>query len=514
MIRQAFISVLLSLVIALGGLCGAGAAATKPQGEVTYAMHVILAPTWFDPAENTGIVSPFMVQYALHDALVKPMPEGPMTPSLAESWTESPDGLSYEFVLRKGVTFHNGELMTAEDVKFSFERYRGAAAKLLKEKVKTVEIMDPHRIRFMLHEPWPDFMTFYATPASGAAWIVPKKYVEQVGDDGFKKHPIGAGPYKFVSHQPGVELILEAFEGYWRKTPNIKRLIKKVVPDESTRLAMLKKGEADIAYLMPGPTGEEVKRTPHLRLVPSGGQATQFICLFDQWDPKSPWHDGRVRLAASHAIDRKAISDVETFGASPVMGSIIPRPFEFALQVEPSAYDPAKAKQLLKEAGYPNGFDAGEMTGTVQYANPAEAVLNYFAAVGIRARFRTMERAAYIAAWTSKKLKNLSFCGAGGFGNAATRVENYFVSTGMYTYGGYPDIDELFEKQARELDRKQREALLHKIQRLAYERVMYIPIYSLVWNTGVGPRVEEPSLGKIPLYYYTAPVEEMRLKAN
>ena len=88
------------------------------------------------------------------------------------------------------------------------------------------------------------------------------------------------------------------------------------------------------------------------------------------------------------------------------------------------------------------------------------------------------------------------------------------LSTGSYSYGGYPDIDELFQQQARELDRNKREAMLHKIQQLAAERMMYLPIYSLVWNTGVGPRVEEPSLGKIPLYYYTAPVEDMRLKAN
>jgi peptide/nickel transport system substrate-binding protein len=247
-------------------------ARAQPQGELTYAMHVTLTPSWFDPAENTGIATPFMVQEALHDALVKPMPQNPMAPSLAESWTESSDGLRYEFVLRRGVMFHNGDLLTADDVKFSFERYRGAAAKLLKDKVKAVEIVAPHRIRFVLHEPWPDFLTFYATPATGAAWIVPKKYLERVGEAGFTKHPMGAGPYKFVSHQPGVELILEAHEKYWRKPPHVKRLSMKIVPDESTRLAMLKKGEADIAYLMLGPVAEEIKRTPSLRLVPSGGQ--------------------------------------------------------------------------------------------------------------------------------------------------------------------------------------------------------------------------------------------------
>src|SRR5438128_1469290 len=173
-------------VIAATSLGLIGPAAAQPQGQITYAMHVTIAAAWFDPAENTGIATPFMVQEALHDALAKPMPGNAMAPSLAESWTESADGLSYEFVLRRGVTFHNGEPLTAEDVKFSFERYRGAGAKILKGKVRAVQIVGPQRIRFVLNEPWPDFLTFYATPATGAAWIVPKKYLAEVGDEGFK----------------------------------------------------------------------------------------------------------------------------------------------------------------------------------------------------------------------------------------------------------------------------------------------------------------------------------------
>jgi len=124
-----------------------------------------------------------------------------MAPCLAESWKESADGLTYEFKLREGLRFHNGDPFTAEDVKFSFHRYRGTAAKLLHERVKAVEIVDPHRVRFVLHAPWPDFLVFYATPATGAAWVVPKKYIENVGEEGFKKQ-IQKLMHERVMHAP------------------------------------------------------------------------------------------------------------------------------------------------------------------------------------------------------------------------------------------------------------------------------------------------------------------------
>jgi len=190
------------------------ALAAAPDGQLTYAIHVAIAPTWFDPAETQGIITPFMVLYALHDAMVKPMPGDGKAACLAEAWTASEDGLTYEFTIRQGVKFHNGEPVTAEDVKFSFERYRGGAHELIKKQVAEIETPDPRHVRFKLKQAWPDFLTFYSS-ASGAGWIVPKKYVEQVGEDGFKQAPIGAGPYKFVSYKPGVELVLEAFDGYW-----------------------------------------------------------------------------------------------------------------------------------------------------------------------------------------------------------------------------------------------------------------------------------------------------------
>src|SRR6185436_6253788 len=174
--------------------------------------------------------------------------------------TASKDGLSYEFVLRKNAKFHNGDPVTAEDVKFTFERYKGASAKLHKVKVKEVQIVAPNRVRFVLKEAWPDFIAFYGTSATGAAWIVPKKYIEKVGEDGYKKAPIGAGPYKFVSFTPGVELVMEAFPDYWRKAPSVKRLVMKSITDESTRAAAVKTGEVDAGFLFGGAVAEDLKR--------------------------------------------------------------------------------------------------------------------------------------------------------------------------------------------------------------------------------------------------------------
>jgi len=472
-----------------------------------------MAPTWFDPAETSGLITPFMVLYALQDAMLKPMPGNPFAPSLAESWTASEDGRSYEFQLRKGPTFHNGEPITSEDVKFSFTRYRGASHDLLASRVASIETPDPQHVRFHLKDPWPDFLTFYGT-ATGAGWIVPKKYIEKVGDDGYLKAPIGAGPYKFVSMKPGVELVLEANESYWRKTPSVKRLVFRMIPDEATRLAALIAGEVDIVYSIRGELADELRRTPGLTLKPVSLAAPFWLYFADQWDPKSPWHDERVRKAASLAIDRDGINKALTLGFSKLTGSIIPQSFDMYWQPPAPVYDPAAAKKLLAEAGFRNGFAAGELFCDASYANLAEAILNNFAQIGIKITLRPIERAAFLKAWGDKKYKNVIQGGSGAFGNAATRLAAFIVGSGTYAYGAYPDIDELFDKQAVELDNKKRTEIVQKIQQMVYERTMIAPIWQLGFINGVGPRVGESGFGLITDFAYTAPYEDITLKAS
>jgi len=491
------------------------AADAAPAGQMTWGVHVTIAPTWFDPAETPGIVTPFMLLYALHDGLVKPMPGNQMAPSLAESWTISKDGLTYDFALRKNVKFHDGSLVTADDVKFSFERYRGASAKALKDRVARIETPAPHRVRFVLKQPWPDFMTFYATPATGAAWIVPKKYLERVGDEGFKKAPVGAGPYRFAAFKPGVELTLEAFESYWRKTPSVKTLVFRVIPDEATRLAALKRGEVDVSYSITGALAEELVRTPGLALVPTHFTFTTWLLFTEQWDPKSPWADKRVRLATNHAIDRAGINQAAYLGKSKLAFSFVPQGMEYFWAPPAYAYDVKKAKALLTEAGYPNGFEGGELFGDTIYGVAiGEPVVNYLQAVGMRVSLRPMERAAFFQQYAEKKLRGLILSGSGAPGNAPTRLEAYAVAGGRYVYGSYPEVDGLFSEQANEANPRVRQQILHKTQQLIHERVMFAPVIEPAFLNGVGGRVAAHGLGSVGNFPYSAPYEDLKLKAK
>ena len=308
-------------------------------------------------------------------------------------------------------------------------------------------------------------------------------------------------------------LVLEAFDQYWRKTPSVKRLVFKSIPEETTRLAALQRGEVDIVYSIRGELAEELERTPGLTLKPVVAPAPFWIYFADQWDPKSPWHDERVRQAASFALDRKAMNDAITLGYSKITGSIIPYSFDFFWQPPIPTFDLAKAKQLLAEAGHPDGFDAGDFYCDSSYSNVAEAALDNFQAAGFRLKLRPLERAAFVEAYSGKKLKNLILGGSGAFGNAATRLEAFVVKGGAYVYGSYPDLDALYQQQAAELDHKKRAAILDKMQQILSERMVYAPIWQLGFLNGVGRRVGESGFGLITDFAYTGPFEDITITA-
>ena len=364
----------------------------------------------------------------------------------------SDDGLTYEFVLRKGVKFHNGEPVTAEDVKFSFERYRGASHKA--DEGPGRRGGDARSAARPLQ-------------AEGAVARLPDLLrqrhrrrldrAEEVRREGRRRRlQEGADrrrPLQVRLVHAGRRAGAEAFDQYWRKTPSVKRLVFKVIPDESTRLAALKRGEVDIAYSIRGELAEELQRTKGLTLKPAVIQAPFWLYFPEQWDPKSPWHDPRVRLAASLAIDRKTINQALTLGHSQDHRQHHSRTTSSTTgSRRRRSTTRRKAKKLLAEAGHANGFDAGDYYCDTSYANlarrcsttcrPSASAPSCGRSSGPRSSRATAE----------KNYKNIIQGASGAFGNAATRLEAFVVKGGTYVYGSYPDIDALFAAAGGELD--------------------------------------------------------------
>src|SRR5215472_8053233 len=287
----------------------------------------------------------------------------------------------------------------------------------------------------------------------------------------------------------------------------------KVVPDDATRLAALKRGEVDVAYGLSGALAEEVKRTPGLSLKAANIPVTNWLVFADQADPKSPWHDRRVRLAANLAINREAINTAGYLGLGRISSSFIPQSLEYYWAPPLCPFDPKRARVLLAEAGYANGFEAGDLSSE-PFAGTGigEPVVNDLNAVGIRLKLRLLERAAFLKQFADRTLKNVVLAGSGAPGNAATRIEQYAVTGGLYTYGSYPEVDGLFNAQASENNPAARRQILVKMQQLITERVMFGPVLEYAYLVSIGPRVAVDGVNALPDDPYTAPYEDLRLK--
>jgi peptide/nickel transport system substrate-binding protein len=496
------------------GATSVSATRGEPKGRLVYAYSTTIPPAWLDPQENPPQVTPYLVAYAVHDAMVKPMPGNPLAPSLAESYEMAPDYKSATFKLRPGIKFHDGSPVTTEDVKFTFENYRGASAKVLHDKTDSVELVDDRTIRFHFKDPFLDFMVLYGSPASGAGWIVPKAYYQKVGPDGFKQTPIGAGPYRFVRQQLGVQIELEAFGEYWRKTPSVKTLVLKGVPEDSTRAAILQTGEADMT-IIPSTLIDTIRRDPRYHFVPTRSAATWLECVPDR--PDSPLADIRVRQAISLAVDRKALNDAEMAGMSPIGGNWIPEEYAGAISRPVPPFDLAKARQLLTEAGVASGFDVGNITPLPPYFSWAERVASQLRAVNIRTGVQQLERATFYEklAPGPDRLKGFILQFSGAPGDAAARIRENAVCKGTFSGLCTDEVDSRMAKYDASTDPKERLRLLEEVQNYLLDNYIMLPVARNVILNAAGPRlVNTPTdvIGAIPQYPFTGPYEDIQLK--
>jgi peptide/nickel transport system substrate-binding protein len=499
-----------------------GAATIVPSGKMVLAWHTNIAARWLDPQQHDGTATPDNFINALHDALIKNSGTQKFDRlALAEDYQFAEDAKSCTFRLRTGAKFHDGSPITPADVKWSYEHYHGAWTEVLRQKTQDLEIVDDRTIRFHFNSPFLDFPILMGTSnVCGAGWVVPAKYYEKVGQDGFMQKPIGAGPYKLVSQQPGIRLDFEAFDDYYRPV-HVKDFAMVAVPEAATRVAMLERGEADIIYFVPGELIARVKNNPKLTLAPvvSGNWWLEFPGF---QDPKSPFHDKRVREAISLAIDRDAMNQAECDGMGVVDGNWINDDVEYGMQWPKWPHDVAKAKQLMAEAGHPDGFAVDWLTPVPNYYSRGERIVSQLQAIGIRARNQVMERGVFL-----KRMETgmKEWPGVQIILNAA-RIggtwSNWYDS--MLKCGGFQSkdffciktLDDKFSTYLASGDVKERQSLAEAIQREILENYYFVPVFRHAFVNAYGPRIVAQKWQDVfPTITsgYAYPWEDIELKA-
>jgi peptide/nickel transport system substrate-binding protein len=468
------------------------------KGTLTIAQHFALDPGWLDPLEHSYSVTQMHYDYLVHDAMIKPMPQGEVTYSLAEHAEVTADFRRAAFRLRPGLRFHDGHPLTTADVKWTYENFKGAYAKRFHDKIEHIQVVDDRTIIFYFKEPFVEFMDLYNGGVSGIGWIVPKHYYEKVGRDGFKARPIGAGPFKLVSQEAGVQMVFEAWEEYWRRVPAARTIVVKGIRDLTARVAGLQTGELDLAYGMTGKLLPRVMADKNLRWDPNF-TSVWWLMFPGYTEPNSPFRDKRVRQAVSLALNRQFLVKQETQGIGKPWGNWISPENRDALKGDGKdmpvpEYSPEKAKQLLAQAGFPDGFDFEWYVPFVPYFDMGERILADLRAVGIRGKLQSLEGPAFRA-----KIGE----GRKGFPGNRTIVQNidprpggskanvavYAVCSGGASFICEPRIEELWAKHEASTNLDERDRLIKTIQRIIVDEYYFVPIYLNPFVHAVGPRV-------------------------
>jgi ABC-type transport system substrate-binding protein len=469
--------------------------AVIPKGKMTLAWHTNIASRWLDPQQHDGTATPDNFLMVNQDALIKNFRAQKYDHlALAEKFDFAEDAKSATFQLRAGLKFHDGSPITPEDVKWSYEHYHGASATVLHEQTHAIDIVNDRTIKFSFKEPFLDFPILMGTAnVCGAGWVVPAKYYQKVGKDGFLQKPIGAGPYKLVSQEAGNKIEYEAFEDYYRPV-HVKSFTIVSVPEAATRVAMVERGEADIAYGIPGELIGRIKNNPKLMLAPvlSGSFWLEFPNF---QDPKNPFHDKRVREAVSLTVDRKAINDAESGGMGRVGGNWVNDDVEYALDWPEWQTNIPKAKELMKQAGYPDGFKVDWLTVVPNFFSRGERVVSQLKAIGIQTRLQTMERGVYL-----KRMETglKEWPGVQIIFNA-TRMGGSWANwyDGMFKCGGFQSkdmicvkaLDDKFTKYNASVDRAERKKLAEEIQKAILEEYYFVPVFRHAFLNAIGPRI-------------------------
>jgi peptide/nickel transport system substrate-binding protein len=430
--------------------------------------------TAMDPGflrESATIVDNIFDTLVLRDKQMK------LVPGLAEAWTAI-DDTTWEFKLRHGVKFHNGEDFDAESVKFTIDRVLDPAAKSPTlsyiRTVSSVEVIDPYTVRIKTNGPDPLLPT---RMSRYPAYMVPPKYVKEVGNDVFATKPVGTGPYKFVEFIPDQHVILEANKDYWRGTPSIEKVTWRAIPDGTARITALLTGEVDLIENVPVDIAPMVKDSPDTDLlqVKNGGLTIYLGLVMNE----KPLDNVKVRQALNLAIDRQSIvTNILQGMASPRGTQVGPADFGYK-DIPVPAFDPAKAKALLAEAGFPDGFSI-KMQSTHRYmkdSEVAQAIAQQFGDIGVKIDQEVLDWSVYVQQVPRKGPIFMLGWGSTQTLDADAAVYAIMKTGEPYSTASIPELDKLLDESRKIVDPAARQAVLAQIQDLAAEQVPLIPLY-------------------------------------
>jgi len=423
-------------------------------------------------------------------------PSGDLKPGIVTSWKMSQDGKEIEFTLRKGVKFHSGDPLTVKDIQFSFDRGK-AKNPLTQSRLRSVErfeaIDDYH---YKIHFKKPD-VTFI--PNRGGMAIVSKTYYDRVGEEKFVKQPVGTGPYKFVRHEPGEYVDIERFEDYWGEKPSVKEARFYFIAENTTRLAKLKSGEVDLIGNCPYPLVKEVEKSPGFKIIKLASNHPTVSVVFANRNPKTPWHDKRVRLAMAYAIDYDAILKNVLYDIPNHWVFLAPYELGYDPGLKHYPYDPKKARELLTEAGYPKGFDLKlyyRITGTYPMsAEVPEAVAAYFEAVGIRTKTIGEEYIPALSRQRAAKSPEAEYVGCFGHGRSggvdpSSNLNIFYSKDGPFSVYYNEELEKIINEATAAINDNNRGELIKKAVKIIDEDVASIPIFNTVIVYGMKKNID------------------------
>jgi peptide/nickel transport system substrate-binding protein len=449
-------------------------ASPVPAAERTLTIGRPVSTSGMDPGflrEAATIVDNIFDTLVLRDENMK------LVPGLAVSW-KSIDDTTWEFKIREGVKFHNGEDLNAEAVKFTLDRVLDPAAKSPTlsyiRTIASVEVVDPYTVRIKTSTPDPLIPT---RMSRYPAYVVPPKYVKEVGADVFARRPVGTGPYKFVEFVPDRHVILEANKNYWRGTRSVERIVWRPIPDDMSRATALVTGEVDLIEGVPVDLADLMRSSPETDLVQvKNGGLTIYLGLVMNHPPLDKV---KVRQALNHAIDRKSIVKSILRDMATVRGTQVgPADFGYVDLPAPE-YNPAKAKSLLAEAGLPEGFSI-TMQASRRYMKDtevAQAIAQQFRDIGVKANLEVLDWSVYVQQVPRKGPIFMLGWGSTQTLDADAAIYAILRSGEPYSTASIPELDRLLDESRAIVEPAARQKVLTKIQELAAEQIPLLTLY-------------------------------------